>query len=429
MAETTFIILGGAGDLAKRLLIPGIAQFASHRGMKMTIIGVGRSDVPDYDEFVAEAVKDVPGEFSEHLVNTATFVAGDATDPAVLKSVLSGRDDVVLYMALSPGVTIEAVAALKDIELPSKFAIAVEKPFGEDAQSARDLNEALLELTSEDNIFRVDHFLTMSGTLNTQAIVESSIFARLWSAEVIESIELIYNEDLGLEGRAEFYDSTGAAEDMIQSHLLQTMARILSVGDETSEDVLDAVKLKDRVYRARYTQGSIDGKEFPNYVDEEGVDPQKNTETWAHVEVEIDSDRWRGVPITLESGKAVGSFEKLIRVTYKNLTDELPDRFEIEFNDDGISLMVGAPDPANSGEPQKICLSGEVSQFDFSAYGRVVAAIMEGRNELEVSRRAAEQGWELMDVIAERLADAPMWEYPAGSTREEIIERGRPGKC
>src|SRR5690606_9297408 len=138
---------------------------------------------------------------------------------------------------------------------------------GADAADARELNRQLLDLVDEEQIFRVDHFLATSGTLNFKVLRSTNrLIASSWSNEDVESIRLVYNETVALEGRAEFYESTGAAEDMLQSHLLQTLARVLSDDGTSPEDVLRAIRPTDDVRRGRYTEGEVDGERVPSYV-------------------------------------------------------------------------------------------------------------------------------------------------------------------
>lgn len=429
----TFIILGGAGDLAERLLIPGIAEYSATSGVEFTIVGVGREE-PDggYAPFVEgaasgvdAAASGVDAKVARGLAARAEFVAADATDPADMRKLLSGREPgTVVYFALAPQVATKAIAAMKGADLPERMRFAMEKPFGNDAGAAADLNEQLWELLDEEQIFRVDHFLAMPGTLNFQAVRDTNRLVRsAWSNEDAESIRLVFNEQVALEGRAEFYESTGAAKDMLQSHLLQTLARILS--DERAAldsvdapkggapiDILQAISPLE-VRRGRYTAGEVNGEPVPAYADEEGVDPEGNTETWFRVVVDVDTERWAGVPVTLESGKAFGEDIGKIVVTFKPNGQFPRNVLELSFEEDDIQITMNTANPLRE-ECREVQLRTDLMPAKMSAYGRVVKGIVEGIDYLAVSAECAVAGWETMERIGAELARVPMEEYPAG---------------
>ena len=194
----------------------------------------------------------------------------------------------------------------------------LEKPFGTDEASAADLNAIIGRLVPEDQIHRVDHFLGKSTVLNLLGLrFTNRLFEPMWSADHVEQVDIVFDEPLGLENRARYYDGAGALVDMIQSHLLQVLA-LIAMDPPAS---LDARDLRDRKAealracrvwagdpaarrrRARYTAGTIDGRRLPGYADEPGVDPARHTETLAEVVLEVDTWRWAGVPFRLRSGQ------------------------------------------------------------------------------------------------------------------------------
>src|SRR5690606_17949358 len=249
------------------------------------------------------------------------------------KKLLKDLDgQVALYFAVPPAVAAAACEAMTPEMLPDGVMLALEKPFGTDEESAAALNRRLTALVDEKQVFRVDHFLGKSTTLNLLgARFANRLLEPLWSAESIESVAIIYNEKLGLEGRAGYYDGAGAFVDMIQSHLLQVLA-VLAMEQPTTLDEIDfraatsAVLRATAVWdddpvassrRARYTAGTVDGKEKPSYVDEPGVDAQRETETLAEATFEVRNARWAGVPFTLRSGKSLGAPAREVVVKFK----------------------------------------------------------------------------------------------------------------
>ncbi|MDA0642555.1 hypothetical protein [Nonomuraea ferruginea] len=239
-------------------------------------------------------------------------MAADVTDDGDLRRLLAcRRGRLTLYFALPPAVTVESCRALTRIGVPDGTRMVLEKPFGTDAASAAALNELLHALVPESHVHRVDHFLGMSTVLNILGVrFANRVIEPLLTAEHVEAVDIVFDETLGLEGRAGFYDETGALRDMIQSHLLQVLTFAAMSPPSTLEqlDVRDAkaeVLRATHVWggrperfsrRARYTAGTIDGRPLPSYVDEAGIDAARRTDTLAEVVFAVDTWRWAGVP-------------------------------------------------------------------------------------------------------------------------------------
>lgn len=414
-----FVILGGAGDLAERLLVPGIAQYASLNDLDITIVGAGHNDHDDYASFIRNAASGADAAVADRLAANTEFVVTDATKTADLQALLDGWQSPILYFALSPSTTRRAIAALKDVNLADGIVFAMEKPFGTGCADARELNRQLLDLTDESHIVRVDHFLALSGTLNFQVIRSTNrLITSSWSNEDVEAIHIVFNESIALEGRAEFYESTGAANDMLQSHLLQTLARILSDEDSSPENILRAIAPTDKVRRGRYTEGEVKGQRVPAYVDEVGVDPSRNTETWFRVVVDVQTPRWQGVPITLESGKAFGKDQCEIIVTFKRNGTAPANNLTLGFENGGIEITLNSANLTSSGGAE-LTLHSNMAPVKMSAYGRVVKGIIDGVDHLKIPAEAAELGWDVMEKINDRLDQATLEEYAAGTVSIE----------
>jgi glucose-6-phosphate 1-dehydrogenase len=210
-----------------------------------------------------------------------------------------------------------------------KTTLAFEKPFGTGVASVEALNETVLKLVPEERVHRTDHFLGRTTVLNIIGLrFANRLFEPIWNADNIEKVDVFYDETLGLENRAQYYDEAGALADMIQSHLLQ----ILGLVTMDAPSAIDAVEFRSSLARvlrstrlkgddpktasrrAVYTEGTIDGRELPSYQSEGGVDASRKTDTLAEIEIEIeievDTARWKGVPFTLRSGKALGAIPK-----------------------------------------------------------------------------------------------------------------------
>ncbi|MCS5734954.1 glucose-6-phosphate dehydrogenase [Herbiconiux daphne] len=446
----TLIILGATGDLTARLLLPGLGQLLTEQSdRRLELIGSGRMAWSD-EEWRAVVTKSF-GEVSasgaaiDALLESTRYIAADVTDPDDLGKVLAAaKGTPAIYFALPPAVAVNVVAALGSVDYPADMALALEKPFGTDVASAEALNAALIKLVPENQIHRVDHFLGRSTVFNIMGMrFANRIFEPVWNSDHIASIDIVYDEQLALEGRAGYYDQAGALVDMIQSHLLQVMAVVAMEPPATlgQDDVRDAKELALRAThvwaddpttssrRARYTAGTIDGKTLPSYVDEEGVDPARKTDTLAEVTLEISTWRWKGVPITLRSGKALGARRREIVVTFKPAQQlpvglkgaNEPTVLRIFLGPDAMALEIDINGPGDPFELERASLEATFGEGQLLAYREVLAGILDGDPSLSVRGDSAVEGWRILaPVIAAWAADeVPIDDYPAGSEGPE----------
>ncbi|MET0784219.1 MAG: glucose-6-phosphate dehydrogenase [Leifsonia flava] len=439
----TLIILGAGGDLTSRLLLPGLASLlASSRGAPMALIGVDREPMTDaaWQKKVRIAFADAPSSIGTSVVETSRYLQGDATSADDLQRVIdAAHGRIVLYFAVPPAIAAAACTALASVTLPPGLVLALEKPFGTDLASARSLNRLLETLVPEEQVFRVDHFLGKSTVLGVLGLrFANRLFEPLMSAEHIERVEVVFEERLGLEGRAGYYDKAGALTDMVQSHLLLVLALVaMEVPSDLSAEVLrgDMVQLLRAVRpwkhdgtasrRARYTAGDVDGRELPSYLQEPGVDRTRGTETLGEMAVAIDNWRWAGVPFILRSGKAIGSPRQEIVITLKPVP-HLPNGFTGPKRDARIRIGLNPPvldvDLAVNGgaDPFELVwdtMSADFERSELSAYGEVLAELLEGDPTLSVRGDVAEQCWRIVaPVLAAWRRDAVELDtYQAGS--------------
>ncbi len=245
--KRTLIIFGATGDLASRLLLPGLGTFLqSGRAVAVQLIGTGRSErSPEkWKDIVTQsfARRTSRGREVDATIESSQFIQGDPTDPKHLKALLAAADcEPILYFALPPQIASDICEALEHIELPEGTTLAFEKPFGTDVASAQALNETVLKLVPEDRIHRTDHFLGRSTVLNIIGLrFANRLFEPIWNTENIEKVDIFYDEILGLEDRAQYYDKAGAMVDMIQTHLLQ----ILAIVTMDAPAAIDAVEFR-----------------------------------------------------------------------------------------------------------------------------------------------------------------------------------------
>ena len=328
--------------------------------------------------------------------------------------------------------------------VPVEAAMDLRPGFGSDLQGAMELNAMLPALVPEEQVFRVDHFLGKSTVLNMLGLrFTNRLFEPVWNRDHIAEVNIVYDEGLGLEGRAGYYDRAGAMVDMVQSHLLQIMSLVTmdpptSVGAAdlraAKSEALRAVRLwgDDPVWasrRARYTAGTVNGRQLPSYVDEEGVDPDRKTETLAEVTVEANNWRWAGVPFTLRSGKALGQPRQEITITFRSVPRmpdglhgaEEPTVLRIGLGPDRMSLEMNINGPGDPFTIDRIGLTTDFCRGRLNPYGEVLQSILDRDPTLSVRAEAAEHAWSIVDQVrdawsAERV---PLEEYRAGSSGPE----------
>src|SRR5436190_3469996 len=449
MAQQTLLILGASGDLAARLLLPGLGGLlAGGAGEGLALLGAGTNDWDDehWRERVADsfAAARAEGAAVDAVAKQARYIRADVTDAGDLHRLLDachGRP--VLYFALPPAVTERACRALCELEMPDGARLAFEKPFGTDAASAEALNGLVARLAPEERVHRVDHFLGMSTVLNILGVrFANRILEPVLSNEHVQSVDVVFDESLGLEGRAGYYDGAGALVDMIQSHLLQVMSLVAmdtpsTLGERDLRDARAAVLRATHVWdddpaassrRARYTAGEIDGRRFPSYVDEEGVDPSRGTETLAEVVLAVDTWRWAGVPFRLRSGKAIGTPCKEVAIQFKDpphLPDgltgyERPDRLRMGIEPGPSSLLVDV-NISGPGDPfgmDQVTLEADFGAGELPEYGEVLKGVLEDDPTLSVRGDMAVDGWRIVEPVQKAWRDGhvPLEEYAAGSS-------------
>ena len=442
----TLVILGASGDLAARLLLPGLGQLLSvDDDVHIELIGVGGTPITDEEWRERVTTSFTAGGATpsrvKRVLATTRFIHADATSADDLARVLAEcSSPPALYFALPPAVTEAACAALATITLPHGTSLALEKPFGTDLRSARALNRRLATLVPEKQVHRVDHFLAKSTVLNLLGLrFANRLFEQSWNSTSIEKIEIHYEEDLGLESRAGYYDKAGALIDMIQSHLLLVLAIVAMEPPSTvdADDLRGAMAQALRATRvwggdaaensrrARYTGGTINGRKLPAYASEPGVDPERDTETLAEITFAIDNWRWAGVPFVLRSGKALSGKKKDIIVTFRAVP-HLPTGMTgaaastqlcISLDPDGMTLDLNINGEGDPFRLDQVTLGANFGAGRLSAYGEVLSGFLAGDPTLSVRGDAAEECWRIVSPVlkAWRAGEVPLDTYRAGS--------------
>lgn len=454
----TVVLFGATGDLAGRFVLPAVAALraADRLPNGLQIIGAARQDLTDeaFRDLARESLdrhaSAVPASVRAALAGSLRYHQVDLGDPAsVSRAVGDTSGPIAAYLALPPVVYPTAVTTLGAVGLPAGSRIVVEKPFGQDLDSAVELNGLLAQAVGaagEQAVYRVDHVLGMATVQNLLALrLYNRVFESVWNSVHIEQIELLWEEDLGLEGRAGYFDTAGTLRDVVQNHLIQVLCLIAMEPPTTLNErdirdrkveVLRSVRLlseddaASQTRRARYTAGrladAVGGTAVSAYVDEKGVEADRGTETFAEVVLELDSPRWSGTRFVLRAGKALPRRRKQAVVRFRPTSHSLvaagsaPPANTLRIGLDGPNDLVlqvagGVTFPPAQLTPS--ALTAPPPPDDLPAYGRVLLDILGGDHLLSVRGDEAEESWRVLTPVLRAWANGrvPMLEYPAGS--------------
>ncbi len=313
---------------------------------------------------------------------------------------------VLLYLSVPPSAMLDMVGMLGREGLQERARLVMEKPFGHDVESARELNAAIHEHFDEAQVFRIDHFLGKEAAQDILALrFANGLFEPIWNAEHVAAVLVDIPEDLGLEGRGAFYEETGALRDMVVTHLCQLLGLIAMERPER----LEPEPLRDAKLAAFQALQPLDPAEvvlgqFEGYRDEDDVDADSNRDTFAAVRAHIDNDRWRGVPFLLRTGKALAEGRRVVSVVLK-----AGDEVRFELTDDprlAVRICVKKPGPENELIRADLTLDveRETDESGLEAYERLLHDVMLGDQLLFTRADEVERLWE---VVAPVLADPP----------------------
>ena len=432
---TRFLLLGATGDMAGRHLLPALAESAAAGTLPegLQVVGAAPQDWDDatFREHVAARLAahaaDVPADVRDALVAGLRYRSVDLDDPATVAAAVAAFDDgaVAAYLALPPTAFPAALTALGGAGLPPGSRIAVEKPFGADLASAAELDALLTTVTggAEEAAYRVDHFLGMPGVQALLALhVPGSPLAPGWGSETVSSVEVLWEESLGLAGRSGFYDRNGAIRDVLQNHLLQSLTLLVMEQPATGSEAdlhaaklaaLRAIRVPDpaATRRARYSAGTLaGGDQVPGYAADPDVDPARGTETFVELELAVDTPRWVGTRFLVRTGKALARDSKGVALTFRGTAPQVDPALAGRVADD--RLWVTLDGAVDAGADVSVHAPGERT-----AYRQVLTDVLSGGSRTSVSSAETEQAWRVVDPVltAWSAGDVPLEEYPAGS--------------
>ncbi|WP_043263841.1 glucose-6-phosphate dehydrogenase [Streptomyces sp. CT34] len=463
------VIFGVTGDLSRKKLMPAVYDLAN-RGLLppgFSLIGFARREWEDEDfaQEVYEAVKQhartpFREEVWQQLVQGCRFVQGNFDDDEAfetLKDTIHELDkaqgtggNFAFYLSVPPKFFPKVVQQLKKHGLADQKAdswrrAVIEKPFGHDLESAQELNRIVHEVFPPNEVFRIDHYLGKETVQNILALrFANTMFEPLWNRGYVDHVQITMAEDIGIGGRAGYYDGIGAARDVIQNHLLQLLA--LTAMEEPASfeadalvaektKVLGAVRLpKDlgkETVRAQYTAGWQGGEQVVGYAEEDGIDPKSKTDTYAAIKLGIDNRRWAGVPFYLRTGKRLGRRVTEIAVVFQRAphspfdhtaTEELgQNALVIRVQpDEGVTVRFGSKVPGTSMEVRDVSMDfayGEsFTESSPEAYERLILDVLLGDANLFPRLEEVELSWKILDPI-ETYWDkhGKPAQYPAGT--------------
>lgn len=467
-----FTIFGGAGDLARRKLVPALFNLFLDGWMpkQFEILGTGhgRMSAEGFRRHLRKGVRRFSrrekfdgrrwNEFASHL----SFFSDDLEDPrgyTALGKKLAARDREwnakarrIFYLAVPPWMIQPIVSNLAETKLNQdrqRTRMVIEKPFGRDLDSARELNHFLLKVFDENQVFRIDHFLGKETVQNILAFrFANTLFEPIWNRRYIDHVQVTVAEQLGVEQRGHYYDRAGALRDMIQNHLLQILCLVAMeppVSFNYNEirnkkiDVLHALRpipvkqVNQFAVRGQYGAGWVGGKQVPDYRSEPKVDPESFTETFAAVKLYVDNWRWQGVPFYLRTGKRLPTEVSEVSIQFhpvphqtfppSALMDRRPNRLVISIvPEEGILLRFESKYPG-----PKMLLSPVAMEFFYreafrrpspEAYETLLLDVIRGDATLFMRADQVEAAWAVISTILEvwekgKPTDFP--NYPAGS--------------
>jgi len=448
------VVFGITGDLARKKLLPAVYDLAN-RGLLPTnfaLLGFARRDWGDTDfaDLARDAARNAARtpwreEVWDQLASSVRFVQGSFDDDNAFDELadtlneLEGSHGIggnaAFYLSIPPAMFPVVLKQMQRTGMaestPDRWRrVVVEKPFGTDLPSSRELNALVDSVFSADDVFRIDHYLGKETVQNLLALrFANTLFEPIWNGHHVDSVQITMAEDVGIGGRAQFYEKTGAARDVLQNHLLQLLA--LTAMEEPVEfsaeeirteklKVLRAISLPEDLetfaIRGQYEQGWLAGQRAKGYRQEEGVDPKSNTETFAAVRLGVETRRWAGVPFYLRTGKRLPRRVTEIALSFKR-APHLPfaptDTEELGNNqlvvrvqpDEGVTLKFGSKVPGSVMEVRDVSMDflyGEqFTEASPEAYERLLLDVLLGDATLFPRNAEVEASWRVIDPLEE----------------------------
>ena len=471
MEAMTFVLFGATGDLAKRKIFPALYNLYLEKKLPkpLSIIGLGRHEMSDkeFQNYVEQSVRTFSRRIENNRCHMSQFLdafrysvldATKADDFGKLLNLVKKRENELnipenrmFYLSVAPEFFGPIALNIKESGLGSTKGwkrLIIEKPFGRDLESARELNANLSKAFEENEIYRIDHYLGKSMIQNLESLEFSNpILQTLLNNQHIANVQITASETVGVEERAGYYDKSGAIRDMFQNHMMQIlMMTAMHLPKSISPDeirhekrkVIESVRplkkedVRLNVIRGQYSSGEINGSPVVGYINEPGIKATSENDTYVAARLWIDNPYWKGVPFYIRTGKRMAEKSTRIVVEFKNSfhiknkNEMSPNLLIIEINpNENVSFQLNSKNPVNGKiEPVKISFSTQQADIP-EAYERLIYDAIRGNSTFFAHWKEVELSWEWVQPILEAFKEnlIPLYGYQAGSNGPEAANR------